>query len=72
MVAGLIWTAIVVVVVIIIIVVLLKLVFAIIAIGPAAIGQQHIQPIFSEAPPLSIKPDYTVTYVSVGEVKPHI
>jgi hypothetical protein len=38
---GLLWTAIVVVIVIIIIVVLLKLVFAIIAIGPMAIEQQH-------------------------------
>jgi hypothetical protein len=72
MVAGLIWTAIVVVIVIIIIVVLLKLVFAVIAIGPAALEQQHLQPIFSGAPPLSIKPDYTMTYVSVGEIKPHI
>ena len=38
---GLLWTAIVVVVVIIIIIVLLKLVFAIIAIGPMAIEQQQ-------------------------------
>jgi hypothetical protein len=43
MVFGLLWTAIVVVVVIIIIVVLLKLVFAIIAIGPMAIEHQDIQ-----------------------------
>lgn len=72
MVAGLIWTAIAVVIVIIIIVVLLKLVFAVIAIAPAALEQQHLQPIFSEALPLSIKPDYTMTYVSVAEMEPHI
>jgi hypothetical protein len=42
MVLGLIWTLIAVVVVIIIIVVLLKLVFAIIAIGPVALDHQHI------------------------------
>jgi hypothetical protein len=50
---GLLWTAIVVVVVIIIIVVLLKLVFAIIAIGPMAIEQhQDIQAItmFAKVP----------------------
>ena len=72
MVAGLIWTAVAVVIVIIIIVVLLKLVFAVIAIGPAALEQQHLQPIFSKSPPLSITPDYTMAYVSVGEIKPHI
>ena len=45
MVFGLLWTLIVVVVVIIIIVVLLKLVFAIIAIGPVALEQHDIQTI---------------------------
>lgn len=49
---GPLWTAIVVVVVIIIIVVLLKLVFAIIAIGPMAIEHQDIQSItmFAKVP----------------------
>jgi hypothetical protein len=52
MVFGLLWTAIVVVVVIIIIVVLLKLVFAIIAIGPMAIEHQDLQSItmFAKVP----------------------
>jgi hypothetical protein len=52
MVFGLLWTAIVVVVVIIIIVVLLKLVFAIIAIGPMALEHQDIQAIsmFTKVP----------------------
>jgi hypothetical protein len=45
MVLGLLWTLIVVVVVIIIIVLLLKLVFAIIAIGPVALEQHDIQAI---------------------------
>jgi hypothetical protein len=49
MVFGLLWTIIVVVVVIIIIVVLLKVLFAIIAIGPIALEQHVIQAITSFA-----------------------
>jgi hypothetical protein len=45
MVFGLLWTIIVVVVVIIIIVVLLKVLFAVIAIGPVTLEQQVIQAI---------------------------
>jgi hypothetical protein len=45
MVFGLLWTLIVVIIAVIIIVVLLRLVFAIIAIGPVVIEQQDIQTI---------------------------
>jgi hypothetical protein len=53
MVLGLLWTAIIVVIVIIIIVVLLKLVFAVIAIGPIALEQHEIQAmiVFAKDPP---------------------
>ena len=47
MVFGLLWTAIAVVIVIIIIVVLLKVLFAVIAIGPVALEQHVIQAITS-------------------------